>query len=154
MIVPDFREYKGRGNELLHSAKGTTWGKHKYISKKFVNGNVRYIYGGAINGKERPGSYVDVEKRHKALKVSQAKKAYDELYKKYKSARDMEKYFKDAAKEAKNPKDAIEMLSHAEKQEKFRKQYEKLTEDALESYRKLYKEFYKKDPSPDDIHGW
>lgn len=41
MVRPDFREYKGRGEEeLMHSAKGTTWKNHKYIKKV---GN-RYIY--------------------------------------------------------------------------------------------------------------
>lgn len=41
MIRPDFRDYKGRGvEELMHSAKGTTWKNHKYLKK--VDG--RYIY--------------------------------------------------------------------------------------------------------------
>lgn len=44
MIRPDFRDYKNSGNELMHSAKGTTWGKHKYIEKKVVGGRTRYIY--------------------------------------------------------------------------------------------------------------
>lgn len=44
MIRPDFRDYKNSGNELMHSAKGTTWGKHKYVAKKIVNGKVRYVY--------------------------------------------------------------------------------------------------------------
>lgn len=44
MIRPDFRDYRNHGEELMHSAKGTTWGKHKYVAKKIINGKVRYIY--------------------------------------------------------------------------------------------------------------
>lgn len=34
MIRPDFRDYQGRGVELIHSAKGSTWKDHKYIYKE------------------------------------------------------------------------------------------------------------------------
>lgn len=37
MGVPDFRAFQGVGlNSLVHSAKGSTWEKHKYI--KIING--------------------------------------------------------------------------------------------------------------------
>lgn len=44
MIRPDFRDFKSR-NYLAHSAKGSTWGSHKYTSKKDIGGKVRYFYG-------------------------------------------------------------------------------------------------------------
>lgn len=37
MTIPDFRDYRGTGMDYLaHSAKGSTWEKHKYI--KIING--------------------------------------------------------------------------------------------------------------------
>lgn len=43
--MPDFNNFIGHGIDIVcHSAKGTTWGSHKYIAKKIVNGKVRYIY--------------------------------------------------------------------------------------------------------------
>lgn len=50
MITPDFRNFKGAGEqELMHSYKGTTWKKHKYIRKE----GKRYVYP-AIQIKEKP----------------------------------------------------------------------------------------------------
>lgn len=76
MIMPDFREYKGRGNELLHSAKGSTWSKHKYVEKKVINGITRYIYNfkreTAYSGKKA----VEATRRkvnHGAFKVAEKK---------------------------------------------------------------------------------
>ena len=38
---PDFRDFQGKGLQMLaHSAKGTTWKNHKYIKKE----GDRYIY--------------------------------------------------------------------------------------------------------------
>jgi len=36
--------YSDNDFRLYHSYKGTTWKDHKYISKKNVNGNTRYLY--------------------------------------------------------------------------------------------------------------
>lgn len=55
MYRPDFRDYKGRGvEELMHSAKGTTWKNHKYLKK--VNG--RYIYPKKVNRSSASGNKV------------------------------------------------------------------------------------------------
>lgn len=44
---------------LMHSAKGSTWSKHKYIRKE---GN-RYIYKEGTGGKEKAGTIDDLELR-------------------------------------------------------------------------------------------
>lgn len=53
MTRPDFRDFQGKGLQMLaHSAKGTTWKDHKYIKKE----GDRYIYapkGGS--GRRREG---------------------------------------------------------------------------------------------------
>lgn len=95
MIRPDFRDYKNSGNELMHSAKGTTWGKHKYVAKKIINGKTRYIYRFADD--LRSGRYittmrtkfaaktvVDTAKEEQAKKnLEQARKDYDRISKQY-----------------------------------------------------------------------
>lgn len=48
--MPNFNDFVGKGMDIIcHSAKGTTWGSHKYVAKKIINGKVRYIYGSVKN---------------------------------------------------------------------------------------------------------
>lgn len=54
-MLPDYRFYVGKGlNQILHSAKGTTWSNHKYIKK--VDGT--YYYPDDLNKeKEQKNEY-------------------------------------------------------------------------------------------------
>lgn len=52
MIRPDFRQFYGAGQFIAHSAKGTTWGNHKYTSKREINGKMRYFYGNEPSDEE------------------------------------------------------------------------------------------------------
>lgn len=47
------------GGVLMHSAKGTEWGNHKYVDKvKTKSGKWRYIYGNTVSKAKRSGSKV------------------------------------------------------------------------------------------------
>lgn len=73
MALPDYRNFKGVGmSELMHSAKGSTWEKHKYI--KIING--LYFY---------PDEYVGGRHISDAKKITEknkSKKAKDSSDKK------------------------------------------------------------------------
>lgn len=63
MVIPDYRCFKGVGvNNLLHSAKGSTWEKHKYI--KIING--LYFY---------PDEYVGGRHISDAKKITEKNKS-------------------------------------------------------------------------------
>lgn len=69
--MPDYREYKGR-NEFYHSAKGTTWKKHKYIAIK----NGRYIYSKTTNLANKLGWSAKDARNLSRLRGADAARAY------------------------------------------------------------------------------
>lgn len=67
---------------FYHSAKGTTWGNHKYTAKKIVNGKVRYVYTNVSKAKNvKSGIDKLSEKIKKEKKERNAKIAVDSLKK-------------------------------------------------------------------------
>lgn len=85
MIRPDYRAYSS-SNELMHSAKGTTWENHKYLKK--VDG--RYIYKALL---KKPNiSVKKVSSETKEIKeakkdVKDAEKIFDSAVKKLKTVK-------------------------------------------------------------------
>lgn len=81
--------------ELYHSAKGSGWKNHKYVSKKTINGKVRYFYGnnGASKSKEGYSDFGDWfgsdeadELTKSGLRLAFAKNSYEDALKSKKTA--------------------------------------------------------------------
>lgn len=144
MIVPDFREYKGRGNELLHSAKGTTWGKHKYVSKKVVGGVTRYIYPSVVRNARKTASSALNSAPSKAyfgykismdnlIKIENTKTAMKEKEKEYEIAKNK---LSKAKEKNLSPKELAVLVG---KVDTLKKEYEALKDELLKTQLKQNK---------------
>lgn len=65
--------YSNNDFRLYHSAKGSTWKNHKYIAKKNINGDVRYIYSDGSQSNNAD------ELNKKADEAHRQSERYDEL---------------------------------------------------------------------------
>lgn len=79
MVVPDFRDFRGDGTgSLFHSAKGSTWEKHKYI--KIING--LYFYPDDYIGGRHISNAKDAASKSKSSKDSKSSSSTDDKDKK------------------------------------------------------------------------
>lgn len=86
MMTPDFRDFSGGIGtmEIIHSAKGTTWKKHKYIKKE----GKKYVYKKEKDSKEA-SKKVDNALYYKTMNTAQdvpqyvADYLYDQAVEKY-----------------------------------------------------------------------
>ena len=70
------------GGSLEHSAKGTTWDDHKYVTKKIVNGKTVYIYTNK-EGTQTSGERVSRKDAEFNASWDMMKNKYNEKHKLY-----------------------------------------------------------------------
>lgn len=140
MIRPDFRDYKGRGvEELMHSAKGTTWKNHKYIKK--VNG--RYIYQSSFRlskqlGVRLTGTSIASKMKGAVDKSTQEPKDdAQKLQEQYDAAKNALEKMRNNSKNSRytRPRDILVNMEKIKKQEKHVKELaNELNEALLKKY--------------------
>lgn len=132
VVINSGEEY---GEFLAHSAKGTTWDKHKYIKKETKGGKTRYYYADS-NGKEtgKVNTELTATDNGPGYELDDGDKEYMENHKAGTDTRTYEQYMSDkqkAIKAADEEADAKNAANTKQETEEERKKKNRQTDSEI-----------------------